>query len=101
MLGATARALVALFERDRGRVGGLGRIAGSALRVHRELQRRPLGTVGWLVAQTNLSPPTVGKALDALVRAGIAREITGRRRRRVFAYDRYLAILNEGTESPS
>jgi hypothetical protein len=29
---------------------------------------------------------------------GIARELTGRRRNRVFAYDRYLAILNEGTE---
>lgn len=29
---------------------------------------------------------------------GIARELTGRRRNRVFVYDRYLAILNEGTE---
>jgi Fic family protein len=97
---ATAQALVELFQQDRARVRALGRIAGSVLRVHQELQRRPLGTVGWLVAQTDLSPPTVGKALDALVHAGIAREITGRRRRRVFAYDRYLAILNEGTESP-
>jgi Fic family protein len=66
--------------------------------VIREFQRRPLATVAWLVRQTGLSTPTVGKALDVLVKVGIAREITGRRRNRVFAYDRYLAILNEGTE---
>lgn len=29
---------------------------------------------------------------------GHARELTGFRRNRVFAYDRYLAILSEGTE---
>jgi Fic family protein len=76
----------------------MGRTGASALRVHQELQRRPLATVGWLVPRTGLSTPTVGKALDTLVREGIAREITGRRRRRVFAYDRYLVLLNEGTE---
>ena len=31
-------------------------------------------------------------------RLAIAREITGRRRNRLYVYDRYLAILNEGTE---
>jgi hypothetical protein len=29
---------------------------------------------------------------------GILREITGKRRRRLFAYAAYMAILNEGTE---
>ena len=29
---------------------------------------------------------------------GIARELTGKRRNRVFGYDRYLKILREGTE---
>ena len=29
---------------------------------------------------------------------GILREITGRQRRRIFVYDAYLSILNEGTE---
>ena len=33
-----------------------------------------------------------------LVEQGIAREVTGRRRNRLFAYDAYLAILSEGTE---
>jgi len=30
--------------------------------------------------------------------AGIVREITGRKRNRIFAYERYLAILREGTD---
>jgi hypothetical protein len=33
-----------------------------------------------------------------LAELGIVREITGRRRERVYAYDQYVAILNEGAE---
>jgi hypothetical protein len=38
--------------------------------------------------------------MTLLVDLGIARELTGRRRNRLFVYDRYLTILNEGTEAP-
>jgi Fic family protein len=97
----TARTLVELFRVDRERVGALGRGAGSALRVHHQLQQRPLATVNSLRAATGLTAPTVGKALDNLTRLEIVREITGRRRERVFAYDRYLALLNEDTTAPA
>ncbi len=43
------------------------------------------------------SPP-VYAALDRLERAGVLREATGRRRGKLYVYDQYLAILNEGTE---
>jgi hypothetical protein len=36
--------------------------------------------------------------MDLLMDLGIARELTGKRRNRLFAYDQYLAILSEGTE---
>jgi hypothetical protein len=36
--------------------------------------------------------------MTALQGLGFVRELTGHRRNRVFAYDRYLAILSEGTE---
>lgn len=97
---STARAVVDLFNRDRNRVRALGRAGGSSFQVHHELQRRPLASIAWLVRQTGLSNPTIGKALDVLVNIDIAREVTGRRRGRVFAYDRYLALLSEGTEQP-
>lgn len=45
-----------------------------------------------------MSFPSAAKRMDALVRLGIAREMTGHCRNRVFAYDRYLSMLNEGTE---
>lgn len=31
---------------------------------------------------------------------GIAREITGRRRGKIFSYERYVAVLREGTDEP-
>ena len=97
----TARTLVGLFQRDRDRISGLGRAASSALRVHHELQRRPLSTIAWLSRATKLSTPTVGKALAGLASLGIVRETTGRRRNRVFVYGRYLALLNQDTEGSS
>ena len=45
-----------------------------------------------------MSLPTAASAMQTLVEQNIAREITGRRRNRLFAYDVYLAILSEGTE---
>ena len=36
--------------------------------------------------------------MHSLMQMGITRELTGQRRNRVFVYDAYLAILNEGGE---
>jgi hypothetical protein len=38
------------------------------------------------------------KALDALQKVGVVKEITGRKRSRVFSYAGYVRILSEGTE---
>ena len=48
---------------------------------------------------TGLTFPAASSAMDLLVELAIARELTGKRRNRLFAYDGYLAILNEGTEA--
>ena len=70
------------------------------LRIHQALTKRPVTSLPDLAVSTGLSFPTTGAAIEVLVELGIARELTGRRRNRVFAYDRYLAILSEGTELP-
>jgi Fic family protein len=95
---ATAQRLDGLFARDREAVAGIGRRAGSALRVHTALKHRPITSVQQVTEQSGLSFPTVSSALDALIDLGIAREITGKQRNRVFSYPSYLATLNEGTE---
>ena len=92
----TANSLGKLFREDRTRIEGLGRVAGSALRVHECLTRRPLATVAKLAEQSRLSVPAVANALEALAKLGIIHEITGRKRNRVFAYSRYLELLGEG-----
>ena len=97
---ATAERLGRMFREDRERIEPRGRRAGSMLRVHEVLKARPVTSVQDAVKKTGLSFPTCGAAMDELVGLGIARELTGRRRNRVFAYDRYLAILNAGTEAP-
>jgi len=97
---ATAQRLTTLFREDRERVVPTGRRAGSTLRVHDALKAKPLTSLPEVVRQTGLTAPTAGSAMDSLVSLGIARELTGKRRNRIFAYDRYLAILNEGTEAP-
>ena len=94
----TAHRLLALFRDDAARVQTLGRAAGNALRVFDALRDRPLATLNALTERTGASYPTVARAVEALENLGIVREITGRKRERVFAYTRYLAILNEGTE---
>jgi len=76
----------------------LGRRAGSGLRVHEALKARPIQSMPALCTATGLSFPAVSSAMDLLVELELARELTGKRRNRLFVYDRYLAVLNEGTE---
>lgn len=95
----TARSLVDLFAADGERIQELGRAAGSAVRVHLVFRERPVATIQHLANATGLTLPTVAKALAGLCDLGIAREITGKLRNRVYVYTDYLRILNEGTEA--
>jgi len=92
--------LGAMFSTDRSRLEQAGRRAGSALRVHDTLMSRPIQSMSSVRDTTGLSFPAVSSAMDLLVELGIASEITGKRRNRLFAYDGYLTILSEGTELP-
>jgi Fic family protein len=61
---------------------------------------RPITASGWLVENTGFTPATVNKALGHLERLGIVREMTSRKRNRVFSYAGYPEIMNQGTEQP-
>ncbi len=97
---ATAERLSKLFRTDRSRIESSGRRAGSALRVHEALKARPILSITEVCRKTGLSFPAVSSAVGLLADLKIARELTGKRRNRLFVYQRYLAILNEGTERP-
>jgi Fic family protein len=95
---STARRLVDLFRQDIRLIQGGGRAAGSAFRVHGVMRERPVTTLQEISAKTGLSFPAGASGMSILTKLGIAKEITGKKRDRVFVYDRYLAILGEGTK---
>jgi Fic family protein len=95
---STARRLVDLFQQDTRLIQGGGRAAGSAFQVQGVMRERPVTTLREISARTGLSFPAVASGMSILTKLGIAKEITGKKRDRVFVYDRYLAILGEGTK---
>lgn len=95
----TAQRLVALFQQDSQRIQASGRGAASAQRALAALRSHPVTSLKLLSSETGMSFPTAGKVMQTLVQLDIARELTGQRRNRVFVYDGYLAILNEGGEA--
>ncbi len=96
---ATSRRLSEMFASDRAAIEQGGRRVGSVLRVHEVLKERPVLSLSEVRNRTTLSFPAASSAMVRLVEYGIAREITGKRRGRVFVYDGYLSILNEGLEA--
>jgi len=96
----TSRQLIDLANEDRYRISGLGRAAASTLRAHQAMMERPITNSVWLVKKTGITPATVNKCLGHLEHLGIVRELTARKRNRIFSYDRYLEILNQGTDLP-
>lgn len=79
------RALSVMPAED-GRVRALGRAAINARRALDVLRETLVTTVPQLAADLALSRPAASDAVERLVSMGIAEELSGRRRDRVFAY---------------
>ena len=92
-----ATRIISLFETDHARLLA-GGDRGTALRLFEQLKTQPYSTAATSAERLGSSVPTVIAALAVLERLGVVEEITGRRRGRVYAYEKYLAILNEGAE---
>ncbi len=58
--------------------------------------KQPIITLAKAMKILGASKPTAAKAIDALLQLGVLREITGKQRDRVYAYERYLDVLNRG-----
>lgn len=91
--------ILTLFEEHRAQIKAGARQANSILRVHEELQRRPVSSIPQLAAATGLSPPTVASALRNLQSMGLVEQPGQRARHRIFSYRPYLRLLDEQTEA--
>ena len=94
---ATANELLALVRRDRLRIAALPRSSTAAGQVFGVVSDRPITSVPEAARRLGVSVPTVTRGISALVDAGVVREVTGRRRDRLYAYDEYLTVLTRAT----
>ncbi len=94
----TSRKVLELFQNDQQRIETLGRSLATTLRVFRLLHAEPLVTIPGASRKTGISVPTVTSTLARLEELGVVREITSRRRDKLYSYEKYLRLLNEGTE---
>jgi Fic family protein len=95
---ATATQILQLFGENRDKIGELRRASSSAHRLHSLLQKHPITTISNAAKKLELTTPTIQSAIDNLESLHIIREITGKKRNRIYCYDKYIDILNEGTE---
>lgn len=65
--------------------------------MHELMQTHPFLNAAQAREKSGLSAPTVNKAFEILEKLGVIREITGKQRGRVFAYQAFIDILDEGT----
>jgi Fic family protein len=86
-----------LFAKDIAKIETLGRAKPTALKVFAYLQKKPICSIQVATEALSLTQPSVTNALLNLQKLGIVKEISGRKRSRVFVYDKYLEILKEGT----
>lgn len=95
---STSRKILELFQNDQMRIQTVGRSLGTTLQVYTLLQSLPLVTIPRASQETGISVPTVTAALTRLEGLGIVREITSKRRDKLYSYEKYIHLLNEGTE---
>lgn len=93
-----AQEILTLFENDRKRIASLRQQANAPLRVHEIMQKKPLLSIRTVAKEMDMSLPTVTKGMQLLERLGIVTEVTGGQRNRLYIYQQYVDILNEGTK---
>jgi Fic family protein len=94
---ATARGLFAQVSDDRRKVMASKLSTLMAVRLFDLLPTHPTVTLPRSTELLQTSKPTAVKAIDALQKAGVLHEITGKRRDRVYAYKAYLDLLAKDT----
>jgi Fic family protein len=95
----TANKLVGIFREHGAAIDGLGRSKGTALKVHELFKKRCILSLPLVCKELGVSFPTANKTMGKLQQLGFVKEITGHQRHRVFSYEPYLKLLQEGMET--
>jgi len=93
-----AKKIIELLDKDRVRIGQIGKAAPTALKIHSYLVKKPYLSLTKAAKELDISVPTITNAVAKLEEIGVLKELTGQARNRLFAYTNYLEILAVGTE---
>ena len=94
----TIGALFKLVSRDRTTVLAHPTTSVAAVRLFEFLPKHPVVTTVRVMQLLEITKPTAGRAIEALVQTGVLRETTGKKRDRTYVYREYLALLGEQRE---
>ncbi|MCP4786573.1 MAG: Fic family protein [Fuerstiella sp.] len=94
----TAQRLFSLVGADRQQASQHKTATVTSVRLFELLPENPMITLASGTKLVGATKPTTGKAIDSLCQAGILREVTGKKRDRVYAYRSYLDVLAEDTD---
>jgi len=93
---STARQIMNLREKHRElTTREMGRSAGKALSLLETLYHRPVVSANWVAKAMGLSYMSANTLVRQLTCTGLLKEITGRRRNRLFSYQPYLDLFTE------
>jgi Fic family protein len=95
----SATQVTELVKTDRDKLSNLGARHGNAVKVFEYLLRSPVTTVTLMMAESHLARATVASILESFCELGLCSEVTGKKRNRLYRYNAYMDMLNEGTET--
>ena len=87
-----------LFDHDLAKINNLGRARFSCVKIFEYLKKLPQVTTPLIAKQLNMTTPTARSSLNHMVAYGILEEISGKKRDKIYVYQKYLDILESGTE---
>jgi cell filamentation protein, protein adenylyltransferase len=92
----TARRILMLREQHRAAITEhLGRAAGNGHKVLESLYKRPIVSVNSVQGLTRTSFPAANALVSRLTQLEILKEVTARKRNRIFQYDAYIELFAE------
>jgi Fic family protein len=87
-----------LFEQDYAKLATLGRARFSCEEILEYMKRLPQVSVPLLSTTLKMTAPTARASLNHMVTLGILKEMSGKKRDRIYVYSNYLDILEEGAK---
>jgi len=92
----TAKSINHLFASDLTKIASLGRVSVSCEQVLVYLKQLPQVSAPFLAGVLGLAIPTARSALNHMVELGILEEVSGKKRNKIYVYQQYLNLLEEG-----